>query len=122
MAGVLMQALDTTIANVALLYMQGQPVGLARPDYLGAHILHHRGRNHDRAGGLDGGPFRQEEFSHHMFVAGFTIASMACGAAQSLDQMVAFRLIWAVSAPRLARSPRQLVMLDIRIRPPSAAA
>ncbi len=49
MTATIMQALDTTIANVALPYMQGLAVGLARPDQLGAHLLHRRRRHHDGA-------------------------------------------------------------------------
>ena len=45
-------------------------------------------------------------------MAGFTLASMACGAAQNLDQMVLFRLIQGVFGAAL--SPlSQSIMLDL---------
>ena len=44
-----MQALDTTIANVALPYIQGSVVGERGPDQLGADLLHRRRRDHDAA-------------------------------------------------------------------------
>ena len=47
MLATIMQALDTTIANVALPHMQGSAAELAGPDHLGADLLH-RGRG-DRA-------------------------------------------------------------------------
>ena len=50
MLATIMQALDTTIANVALPYMQGTLSALAGPDQLGADLLHRRRRDHDRAG------------------------------------------------------------------------
>ena len=44
----------------------GLAVGLARPDQLGAHLLHRRRRHHDRAGRLDGRPLRPQEAVHHL--------------------------------------------------------
>ena len=49
MLATIMQAIDTTIANVALPYMQGKPVGDAGPGQLGADLLHRRGGDHDAA-------------------------------------------------------------------------
>ena len=112
MAGVLMQALDTTIANVALPYMQGSLSASPRPDHLGADQLHHRRRHHDRAGGLAGGALRQEEFPHHL--ASPASPSPPCCAAppQSLEQMVLFRLIQGVFGAALGPLS-QAVMLDM---------
>ena len=61
----LMQALDTTIANVALPYMQGSLSATLRPDHLGADLLHHRRGDHDRAGRLAGRALRPQEPVHH---------------------------------------------------------
>ena len=66
MTATIMQALDTTIANVALPYMQGIAVGVAGPDQLGADLLHRRGCDHDRAGGLDRQPLRPQAHLHHL--------------------------------------------------------
>ncbi len=49
MLATIMQALDTTIANVALPYRAGLAVGDDRPDQLGADVLH-RGCCHRDAG------------------------------------------------------------------------
>src|ERR1700742_4143295 len=92
MAGVLMQALDTTIANVALPYMEGS-LAASRDQItwvLTSYII---------AAAIMTAPvgWMAARFGKkNLFVtalAGFTIASMACGAAQSLEQMVLFRLI-----------------------------
>ena len=47
MLATIMQALDTTIANVALPYMQGTLSATAGPDQLGADLLYRRGRHRD---------------------------------------------------------------------------
>ena len=52
MMATIMQVLDITIANVSLPYMQGEPLGHARPGELGAHLLRRGGRRHDCAGRL----------------------------------------------------------------------
>src|SRR5580698_8253420 len=92
MAGVLMQALDTTIANVALPYMEGS-LAASRDQItwvLTSYII---------AAAIMTAPvgWMAARFGKKNFLitalAGFTIASMACGAAQSLEQMVLFRLI-----------------------------
>ena len=78
MVATLMQALDTTIANVALPYMQGSLSATPRPDHLGADLLHRRRRDHDRAGRLAGGALRPQEL-FLVCLVGFTVASMLCG-------------------------------------------
>src|SRR6266849_4455006 len=85
MAGVLMQALDTTIANVALPYMEGS-LSASRDQI--TWVL--------------------TSYS----IAGFTVASMLCGASQSLEQMVVFRLIQGVFGAALGPLS-QAVMLDM---------
>ena len=95
MAGVLMQALDTTIANVALPYMQGS-LSASRDQItwvLTSYII---------AAAIMTAPvgWLAARFGKKNFlitcIAGFTVASMLCGAAQSLDQMVLFRLLQGV--------------------------
>lgn len=92
MLATLMQALDATIANVALPYMQGSLA--STPDritwVLTSYIV---------AAAIMTAPvgWLAARFGRKaLFVvclAGFTIASMLCGAAQSLEQMVLFRLL-----------------------------
>ena len=95
MAGVLMQALDTTIVNVALPYMEGS-LSASRDQItwvLTSYII---------AAAIMTAPvgWMAARFGKkNLFitcVAGFTLASMACGAAMSLEQMVLFRLIQGV--------------------------
>ncbi len=88
----LMQALDTTIANVALPYMQGS-VSASQDEIdwvLTSYIV---------AAAIMTPPtgFLASRFGiKRLFlvsVAGFTIVSMLCGAAQSLTQIVVFRVL-----------------------------
>ncbi len=111
MAGVLMQALDTTIANVALPYMEGS-LSASRDQItwvLTSYII---------AAAIMTAPvgWLAARFGKKNFlitsIAGFTIASMLCGAAQSLEQMVLFRLIQGVFGASLGPLS-QAVMLDM---------
>ena len=111
MAGVLMQALDTTIANVALPYMEGS-LSASRDQItwvLTSYII---------AAAIMTAPvgWFAARFGKKAFLitslAGFTLASMACGAAQSLEQMIAFRLIQGVFGAALGPLS-QAVMLDM---------
>jgi DHA2 family multidrug resistance protein len=111
MAGVLMQALDTTIANVALPYMMGE-LSAARDQVtwvLTSYVI---------AAAIMTAPvgWLASRFGKKNFlivsIAGFTVASMLCGAAQSLEQMVAFRLIQGVFGAALGPLS-QAVMLDM---------
>jgi DHA2 family multidrug resistance protein len=89
---VVMQALDTTIANVALPYMQGSVSASAdQIDWvLTSYIV---------AAAIMTPPsgFLANKFGRRrvlmVAIVGFVIASMLCGMAQSLAQIVAFRLL-----------------------------
>ena len=111
MAGVLMQALDTTIANVALPYMEGslsashdQITWVLTSYIIAAAIM-------TAPVGWITARFGKKNFLITSLV-GFTIASMACGAAQSLEQMILFRLIQGVFGAALGPLS-QAVMLDM---------
>jgi DHA2 family multidrug resistance protein len=88
----LMQALDTTIANVALPYIQGSVS--ASQDQI-AWVL----TSYIVAAAIMTPPtgFLASKFGiKRLFivaVGGFTVASMLCGMAQSLDQIVLFRVL-----------------------------
>src|SRR5471030_685963 len=91
MAGTLMQALDSTIANVALPHMQGS-LSASRDQItwvLTSYIV---------AAAIMTAPvgWIASRFGKRNFLSvcltGFTITSMMCGAAQSLNQMILFRL------------------------------
>ena len=88
----LMQALDTTIANVALPYMQGsmsasqEQIGWVLTSYIVAAAIM------TPPTGFLAGKFGIKRL-FIISIAGFTAASMLCGMAQSLTQIVLFRVI-----------------------------
>src|SRR3954467_14059051 len=91
MIAALMQALDATIANVALPYMQGnlsatpEQANWVLTSYIVASAI-----ATPATGILENRLGRRPLFI--AAVAGFVVASMLCGAARSLDQMVVLRL------------------------------
>jgi DHA2 family multidrug resistance protein len=111
MAGVLMQALDTTIANVALPYMQGSlsasrdQITWVLTSYIVAAAIM------TAPVGWIAARFGKKNFLI-VSLTGFTVTSMMCGLAQTLDQMILFRL--AQGAFGAALGPlSQSVMLDM---------
>jgi DHA2 family multidrug resistance protein len=88
----LMQALDTTIANVALPYMQGSvsatqdQIDWVLTSYIVAAAIM------TPPTGFLAGRFGLKRL-FLVAVAGFTVASMLCGMAQSLPQIVLFRIL-----------------------------
>lgn len=114
MLAVIMQVLDTTIANVALPSMQGN-LGAAQDtinwvltSYIvaSAIVMPITGWLADTIG-------RNRLFL--ISVAGFTLASCLCGMATSLTEMVAFRILQGVFGASLAPLS-QAVLLDINPR------
>src|SRR5216684_3270174 len=110
MTATIMQALDTTIANVALPYMQGtlsasqDQINWVLTSYIvAAAILT------PLTGWLSGRFGRKRVFLGA--VAGFTVASVLCGLAGSLYQMVGFRLLQGVFGASLVPLS-QSVLLD----------
>ncbi len=107
----LMQALDSTIANVALPHMQGS-ISASRDQI--AWVL----TSYIAAAAIMTPPtgYLAARFgTKRLFlaaIAGFTIASMLCGVAQSLTQIVLFRLLQGIfGAPLVPLS--QAVLLNI---------
>src|SRR6202040_1850162 len=110
MLATLMQALDTTIANVALPYMQGSlsatsdAVNWVVPPYIVAAAI-----ITPAPGWLEARFGRKPLFLTS--VIGFIVTSMLCGSAVSLTQIVLFRLLQGVfGAPLVPLS--QAVLLD----------
>ena len=110
MLATLMQALDTTIANVALPYMQGSPsatsdqINWVLTSYIVAAAI-----MTPATGWLEARFGRKPLFL--TAVIGFIVTSMLCGAAVSLPQIVAFRLLQGIfGAPLVPLS--QSVLLD----------
>jgi MFS transporter, DHA2 family, multidrug resistance protein len=111
MAGTLMQALDTTIANVALPKMMG-PLSASQDEItwvLTSYIV---------AAAIMTAPvgWLATRFGKKnvllVSMMGFTIASMLCGAATDLTEMVIFRLLQGVFGAALAPLS-QSVMIDL---------
>jgi len=111
MAGTLMQGIDSTIANVALPYMQGslsasrdQITWVLTSYIVSAAVM-------TTPVGWLASRFGRKRFLM-LSIAGFTIASMLCGAAQTLEQMIFFRFLqgcFGASLSPLAQS----IMFDL---------
>src|SRR5579862_4928500 len=111
MAGTLMQALDSTIANVALPYMQGSlsasrdQITWVLTSYIVAAAIM------TAPVGWIAARFGKKNFLI-VSLTGFTVTSMMCGLAQTLDQMILFRLLQGAFGAAL--SPlSQAIMLDL---------
>ncbi len=106
-----MQSLDTTIANVALPHMQGSVAATQEQmtwvltSYIVAVAI-----MTPLTGWLAGRFGRKHVFLAS--IAGFTIASVLCGLAQSLPQIVLFRLLQGLSGAALVPLS-QAILLDI---------
>src|ERR1051326_2340576 len=104
------QALDNTIANVALPHMQGS-LAASRDQItwvLTSYIV---------AAAIMTAPigWLASRFGKRMLgvvsIAGFTVASALCGAAQSLEQMIVFRILQGVFGAALGPLS-QAIMLE----------
>src|SRR5262245_54596936 len=109
MVASLMQALDTTIANVALPYMQGSVA--ASQDQI-AWVL----TSYIAAAAIMTPPtgYLASRFGlKRLFIAsvvGFTLASMLCGFAQSLGAIVLFRILQGVFGAALVPLSQTVLM------------
>src|SRR3954452_13814032 len=107
----LLQSLDQTIANVALPYMQGSfsasydEITWVLTTYITAAAIMTA-----PVGWLAARFGRKRLFV--ICIVGFTLASMLCGAAQTLDQIVAFRLMQGVCSAALVPLS-QAILFDI---------
>ncbi|QVK24763.1 DHA2 family efflux MFS transporter permease subunit [Shewanella dokdonensis] len=110
MLATIMQALDTTIANVALPHMQGamgatqDQVSWVLTSYIVAAAI-----AMPMTGFISARIGRKNLFLWS--VVGFTITSALCGAAQTLDQIVIFRLLQGIFGASLVPLS-QAVLLD----------
>ena len=108
---VIMQALDTTIANVALPYMQGSvsasadQINWVLTSYIVAAAIM------TPPSGFLANKFGRQRVLM-VAVAGFVIASVLCGMAQSLAEIVAFRLLQGFFGAALVPIS-QSILLDI---------
>jgi MFS transporter, DHA2 family, multidrug resistance protein len=111
MSGVLMQALNTTIANVALPYMQGglsasrEQITWVLTSYIAAAAIM------TAPVGWLAARFGKKNILIISMV-GFTVTSMMCGAAESLVQIIVFRLLQGVFGAAMAPLS-QAIMFDL---------
>jgi MFS transporter, DHA2 family, multidrug resistance protein len=111
MIATLMQALDNTIANVALPHMQGT-LGASRDQItwvLTSYVI--AAAIMTAPVGWFAARFGRKEF-FIVSLVGFTVTSMLCGLAQSLPQEVAFRFLQGCFGAALVPLS-QAIMLDI---------
>ena len=114
MLATIMQAIDTTIANVALPHMQGSlsasqdQIAWVLTSYIVAAAI-----MTPLTGWLAGRFGIKRVFL--VSIAGFTLASMLCGAAASLEQIVLYRLLQGIFGAALVPLS-QAVLLDINPR------
>src|SRR5579872_5082022 len=107
----LMQSLDTTIANIALPYVQGSvsasqdQIEWVLAGYIVAAAIM------TPPTGFLAGRFGRRRLLLNA-IAGFTLASMLCGLAQSLTQIVLFRVLQGAFGAALVPLS-QSVLLDI---------
>ena len=110
MLATIMQGVDTTIANVALPHMQGSlsatqdQISWVLTSYIVAAAIFM-----PLTGFVTARFGRKRVFL--VGVAGFTVASLLCGAAQSLEQIVLFRLLQGIFGASLVPLS-QAVLLD----------
>ena len=110
MTATIMQALDTTVANVALPYMQGSlSASLDQVNWILTSYIVASAIMTAPVGWLAGRYGRKVLFI--VCTTGFTIASLLCGLAGSIEQMVAFRLLQGMCGAGLIPLS-QAVMLD----------
>jgi DHA2 family multidrug resistance protein len=110
----LMQALDTTIANVALPYMQGSvSASQDEIDWVLTSYIVAAAIMTPPTGYLAGRFGLKRLFL--VSIVGFTAASMLCGMAQSLDQIVLFRVLQGLFGAALVPLS-QTVLLNINSR------
>lgn len=110
MSATIMQALDTTIANVALPFMQGSlSASLDQINWVLTSYIVAAAIMTAPIGWLAERYGRKRLFV--ICVAGFTVASMLCGFAQSIGQMVMFRLLQGAFGAALVPLS-QAVLLD----------
>ncbi len=111
MLATIMQALDTTIANVALPYMQGSlGVTLDQVTWVLTSYIVAAAIMTAPSGWLAVRFGRKKIFI--ISAAGFTIASILCGLAQGISDMVAYRMLQGIFGAALVPLS-QAVMMDI---------
>ena len=109
MLGATLEVLDTSIVNVSLPHMQGSFSASRRRSHLDPDELHRGQRNHDSADRMDLGALRPQAL---LPVVGGGVRDRfgLCGAAQTLTQMVIFRLIQGAAGAAMIPSSQAILM------------
>ena len=111
LAGAFMTQLDATIANVALPHMQASTsASREQVTWVLTSYIVMAATFTPLSGWLAGRIGRKRVFLGS--IAGFTIASVLCGAAVNLDQLIAFRLLQGIMGAALLPMS-QAIILDI---------
>jgi DHA2 family multidrug resistance protein len=109
MMAMIMQSLDTTIANVALPYMQGSlSASLDQVNWVLTSYIVAAAIMTAPVGWLAHRFGRKRLFT--LCIAGFTLASVLCGASQTLEQLILFRLFQGMCGAALVPLSQSLVI------------
>ena len=109
MLGTVLEILDTSIVNVSLPHMQGSfSASVDEVTWVVTSYLVANGIMIPLTGWISARFGRKRYFM--MSVSTFVIASAMCGAAQTLDQMVIFRLIQGFAGAAMAPSSQAIMM------------
>jgi MFS transporter, DHA2 family, multidrug resistance protein len=109
MLGTILEILDISIVNVALPHMQGSfSASVDEITWVATSYLVANGIMIPMTGWISARFGRKRYFI--LSVAGFVAASAACGAAQTLNQMVIFRLLQGLSGAAMQPSSQAILM------------
>jgi DHA2 family multidrug resistance protein len=109
MLGTLLEMLDTSIVNVALPHMQGTfSASVDEITWVVSSYLVANGIMIPMTGWISARFGRKRYFL--LSVTGFVLASAACGAARTLDQIVVFRLLQGLAGAAMQPSSQAILM------------
>ena len=105
----ILEVLDSSIVNVALPHMQGSFSASVDEVTWVVTTLPGRGRHHDPDHWMDAGQFGRKNYFLVCIVT-FVVSSAMCGAAQTLNQMVAFRFLQGIAGAAMQPLSQAILM------------